>query len=430
MVLGAVFLSVTFRQLTGRGPSVWVLFLIGGLGTVATQVLSVAAAETVIAIQLPVFVFLFSLFLFAHALEDSGALDHLARWILGRARNPRDLPLVVFIGFGLLSGFLVNDALVLIGVPLLFVLARRLGTDARPLFLTLAFAVSVGSVLTPLGNPQNLLVSLSSGIRSPIALFLRYLALPTAANLLVGGVYVRWKYGRGVPSGAAPVESTSRASRIPLLPATAWGRRLWRFPVLWIFPVTLLVLLTTDITSEIVGGPGVPLYAVTFAGALMLLASSPHKVSLLQRVDWSILLLFAGLFIVVAGAQQGGVLTVLQSAFPIPPPGSRAGTLGAVLLTSLGGPQLVSNVPWVALQIPLLQGLGYSAATPVAWVALAAGSTLAGNVTLLGAASNLIVVERAERLGVRLGLREFVRDGLPLAAITVGILYLCLLLGL
>lgn len=91
---------------------------------------------------------------------------------------------------------------------------------------------------------------------------------------------------------------------------------------------------------------------------------------------------------------------------------------------------MVSNVPWVALQIPVLSGLGYGPGTPIIWMALAAGSTLAGNVTLLGAASNLILVESAEKLGVHIRLGEFVRHGLPLAAITITVLVVCLGLGL
>ncbi|EQD48263.1 citrate transporter, partial [mine drainage metagenome] len=83
-----------------------------------------------------------------------------------------------------------------------------------------------------------------------------------------------------------------------------------------------------------------------------------------------------------------------------------------------------------ALQIPILTGLGYTGGNILAWLALAGASTLAGNVSLLGAASNLIVAERADRSGVRLSLGEFVRYGLPLTGITVAILVLCLGLGL
>jgi len=132
----------------------------------------------------------------------------------------------------------------------------------------------------------------------------------------------------------------------------------------------------------------------------------------------------------VAGAVHGGVIASLDSVFPVPGPGHPTAALFAVVGTSIGATQLVSNVPWVALQIPVLTGLGYGSGTPIVWMALAASSTLAGNITLLGAASNLILVDAAAKLGVRVRLSEFVRHGVPLAAITIAVLLVCLSVGL
>ena len=151
---------------------------------------------------------------------------------------------------------------------------------------------------------------------------------------------------------------------------------------------------------------------------------------LTEDLPWSILALFVGLFLVVQASVEGGVIAAVEGLFPLPGPGSAPVSILALTATSLVGSQVVSNVPWVALQIPLLSGLGYSGSNVLAWLALAGASTLAGNVSLLGAASNLIVAERAERSGVRISLGEFVRYGLPLAGITVGILVAALLLGI
>lgn len=422
----AVFGTVLARQLAGSGPPLYLVFLGGGLAFVALGVLSPGGAEQAIAAELPVLVFLFSLFVFAAALERSGALEHLARWVVGRAKRPEDLPFVIFVGFGLLSAFLVNDALVLLGVPILFSVARTLRSEVRPLLLTLAYAVTVGSVLTPIGNPQNLLIASASGLPTPIATFLRYLLLPTVINLLVGGLYVRHRFGRSLapPLGAREPPHTS-----PLIPSGDWLPRLHRNPVLWVFPGTILVLFTTDLTAAITGGPTVPLYAITAGGAMLTLALGGGRSRALEDVDWSILLLFVGLFVVVAGAVSGGVVGELQSTLPIPPPGDPGTSAASAVLSSLLGAQLFSNVPWVTLEIPVLHGLGYSSGTPIAWIALAAGSTLAGNVTLLGAASNLIVVRQAEKLGVRLPLGAFVRDGLPISAFTILIVLAFLWIG-
>jgi Na+/H+ antiporter NhaD/arsenite permease-like protein len=316
-----------------------------------------------------------------------------------------------------------------IGVPILIGTAARLRTSAKPLLLVLAFSVTVGSTLTPFGNPQNLLVAVQSGLAFPVATFLRYLALPTAVNLLVGGWYLRAVFRRSLPA-AGPAYDAERHAAPRFWPDGPWARRLIERPVLAIFPATMLALVGLDLASALTSLPSVPVWEIALAGAVVLVLVSPHRATILQRANWSILLLFAGLFVVVAGAVAGGVITSLEQYLPVPGPGHPLPAIGAVIGSSLAGSQLVSNVPWVALQLPLLSGLGYGPGTPVIWMALAAGSTLAGNVTLLGAVSNLIVVDVAGRRGVKIGLGEFVRYGLPLTLITVGVLFGCLAVGL
>ena len=373
--------------------------------------------------------FLFAMFVLVGALESSGAIEHLADWFAGLAHRPEDLPLMLFVGFGLLSTIVVNDALVLVGVPVLIALARRTQLSPRPFLLSLAFAVTVGSVATPIGNPQNLLVAASSGLPSPFAEFLRFLLLPTLAALLLGGLYLRWVLRRGDPVPDGPFRS-AHAKAPPLFPPGDWYGRLRRFPVLWLFPAVLAATVTVDVTSAEVGGPAVPIYALPLAGALLLLAISPNRRPVLEGVNWTILLLFVGLFLVVGAAVEGGVIGYLASILPLPGPSTGLAALPAITVTSLLGPQVFSNVPWVALQIPLFQSVGYGASTPVAWMALAAASTLAGNLTILGAASNIILIDRAERLGEHISLGEFVRLGVPLTALSVALVLGFLAIGL
>lgn len=428
-MLASVFVAVVARQTTGRGPPVWALFVAGGFATTALGILSLTGAESALASSAPTLVFLFALFVFAAALQEAGALDHIARWLVGLARRPRDLPFVLFCGIGIAGALLVNDALVLIGVPILIGVAVRLRIDPKPLLLVLGYAVTVGSTLTPFGNPQNLLVAVQSGISSPVTTFLRYLALPTVVNLLLGGWYFRSVYGRSMPPDGEEYQR-ARASAPRFFPEGDWRRRLAERPVLWVFPGTMVVLVTLDVTSAVTRGPIVPVWETALAGAVLLMLVTADRSPILQRVNWSILLLFAGLFVVVAGAVEGGVIPAIAGLLPIPGPGHPGGALFAVVATSLGGVQLVSNVPWTALEIPVLSGLGYGGGTPIVWMALAAGSTLAGNVSLLGAVSNLILVDTAERQHITIRLTDFVRHGLPLTAITVTVLIVFLYFGL
>jgi Na+/H+ antiporter NhaD/arsenite permease-like protein len=248
-------------------------------------------------------------------------------------------------------------------------------------------------------------------------------------NLVAGAYYLRWRFARELqrPAGLEPV---TLGGPVRLLPWAGWRMRLARHPVLVLFPVTILVLVTLDVTAAVVRGPEVPVWLPAGVGAVVLLAVTPARLRVVRQVNWEVLVLFAGLFVVVGGVVHGGLVQAGEAALPLAGPGRPVAGLATIVLSSSAGAQLVSNVPWVALQIPLLSAAGYGPATPVAWVALAAASTLAGNMTVLGAASNVIVVDLAEKAGVKIGLRTFVQDGLPIAALSLGVLFLALLVGL
>ena len=427
-VVVAVFGAVVVRQILGRGPEVWAIFVVGAGATVLLGVLAPSGAGAAIVADGPVLVFLLALFLFADALEVAGALDHLARWLVGRTRTAAAVPALIFLGFGAATLFLLNDAMVVIGVPVLIGLAARMRTDARALLLPLAFAVTVGSVATPFGNPQNLLVAGESGIADPTWTFLRYLLVPTLINLGLGAAYVHARYARTMDRSSAEFESL-RASSPPLVPP-GFGRHVREHPVLVAFPATIVAILGIDLGASFLHGPLVPSWEIAAVGAAALLVLSPRRVRIVSTVSWRVLLLFAALFVVVAGAVAGGVIPGIERFLPILGPGHGNADLVRISAVSIVGPQLFSNVPWVGLQISVLGSLGYGAGTPIAWMALAGVSTLAGNVTLLGAASNLIVAELAEEAGISIRLGRFVRDALPLAAITIAVVVGCLAIGL
>ncbi len=428
-ILALVFGAIVVRQLFGRGPPIWGIFAVGALGTVASSTLSLGGTYSALTQAAPVLLFLFALFLFAGALERQGILDHAARWLIGRARSPADLPFVIFVGFSIAAAFLVNDALVLLAVPLLYGVAKRAKMDAKPLLLAVAFAVTIGSALTPMGNPQNLLISIASGLQAPVGTYLRYLLLPIAASIVLGALFVRWAFAArmGPPT---PEYDQLRAEAPPLFPNGKWGIRILQRPVIVLFPATMILLIFLDVGGTSLGLTPIPIWEIALGGALATLLVSEGRLALLRAVDARILVLFAGLFVVVGGAVAGGVIVSLENLLPIPAAGSASSALPSIFAPSVVASQVVSNVPWVALQIPVLTGLGYGASTPIPWVALGAASTLAGNVTFLGAASNLILVDRAERAGIQIRLAEFMRYGLPLAALSIGLTFAALWIGL
>lgn len=425
-----MFGAIVVRQLFGRGPPIWGIFVGGAVATVVSGTLSLGGTYSALTQATPVLLFLFALFLFAGALERQGVLDHAARWLIGQARSPADLPFVIFVGFSIAAAFLVNDALVLLAVPLLYGVAKRTKLDAKPMLLAVAFAVTIGSALTPMGNPQNLLISISSGLQAPVGTFLRYLLLPIAASIVLGALFVRWAFATRM-GPLTPEYDRLRAEAPRLFPNGKWGIRILRRPVIVLFPATMIFLIALDVGGASFSLPPIPIWEIALGGALATLFVSPGRLGMLRAVEVRILVLFAGLFVVVGGAVAGGVIGSLETVLRIPMvSGSSTAALPSIFATSVVASQVVSNVPWVALQIPVLTGLGYGGSTPIPWVALGAASTLAGNVTFLGAASNLILVDRAERVGIRIRLAEFMRYGLPIAALSLGLTLAALWIGL
>lgn len=155
--------------------------------------------------------------------------------------------------------------------------------------------------------------------------------------------------------------------------------------------------------------------AISCAALLILLGSNRPRRAL-QQVDWPLLLIFAGLFIVMCGVEKAGLVEHLVSQaggwFA-----ERAALVNISWVTLIVS-NLISNVPAVLLLSPLITVAGGGA---VAWLTLAMASTLAGNLTLIGSAANLIVLEGAEREGVHLGFSEYLRVGLPLTLLTIGL---------
>ena len=158
--------------------------LIGAALMVVFQIISVDSA--IKSINLDVIGFLFGMFSIVSALDRSGVLKVVAVRMLKSTNNHPDLILMVFVvGMGLLSAFLVNDTIALVGVPLIAHISRQVGIRPQILLIALSFGITIGSTMTPIGNPQNLLIALQSGISLPFITFIKILGIPTIINLIV-----------------------------------------------------------------------------------------------------------------------------------------------------------------------------------------------------------------------------------------------------
>jgi Na+/H+ antiporter NhaD/arsenite permease-like protein len=403
-VLLAVFTLIALRR-TGRlRLRIWQVMAGGALAVLASG--DIAPMDALAVIDLDVMAFLFGMFVLGEALLASGALYAFAyRW-LWRARSTDALVVALLVGAGVGSALLMNDTLAIVGTPLALRLAQEHRIDPRVLLLALAFAVTTGSVPSPIGNPQNLLIAVDGAFVNPFASFLAQLGPPTLFALAACyGVLrlVHWREFHRTPLEHAQVRIKDTA--LARLAGSGVG-----IVVALILAKSLLIAL---------GIPwGLRLSAIALAGALPILLASPRRGQILRRLDWQTLAFFSAMFVLMESVWRTGAFQALfrDLGVDLAAPTS---VLGVGVLLS----QLISNVPLVALYLPLLEQAG---AGEAARLALAAGSTIAGNLLILGAASNVIIAESAERRGVHLSFLDFARAGVPLTLVQVAIFWLFL----
>ena len=384
-------------------------------GAVATLLSGVIPLQTAYAsINLNVIFFLLGMFSIVAAMDLSGLLEYLTARMVRLSRTPQRALALVLFGIGLLSAFLVNDTLALTATPIMLGLSKQMRIKPSVLLITLALGVTIGSVMTPVGNPQNLLIALSSGIQNPMLDFLYYLVPPTIAGLAVTFLILRFCYRRDLAESAKSFET------IPLPPVR--DRTLARLSA-WAAGIVVVGFFLVGI-AQLVGLQGnLDLGTVSLLGAAIVYLLSGRRREILAGVDWGIIIFFMSLFIVVQGFWDSNALQLLLVYLPAISPSEIVVSLAVIILISLIFSQFLSNVPFVAVYIRVMQAAGFTGSNVKAWVALAGASTLAGGLSLLGAASNVIILEEAESRGSGFSSLEFSKVGLLVTIPNILILY-------
>jgi len=291
-------------------------------------------------------------------------------------------------------------------------LARKVDVKPKVLLLALAFAVTIGSVMSPIGNPQNLLIAIKGNITNPFVTFLQYLFVPTMLNLLAAYFLLKLFYRK-------------EFHRMPLTHSTEpiSDRGLARLSkVSLCLMVALIVAKIATVLADL--QIDFRLTYIALASALPIIVLSPKRLGVIRRVDWHTLIFFASMFILMTSVWDSDIfqsaINSMQNDMHLD-----FASRDVILTVSVLLSQLISNVPLVALYLPMLVQLG---APTKAMLALAAGSTIAGNLSILGAASNVIIIQKAEKkTGDTLTFLEFVRIGVPLTIINILIYYVFLL---
>ena len=366
------------------------------LGAVAMVVFGVLPLlDAYAAIDFDVLVFLLGLMLIVGYLEVGKFFEWAAEWVLRHAATPQRLLFGVVVGGGLLSALFVNDTVCLVVTPVLLAALGPLRVRPTPYLVGLAMGANVGSVLSITGNPQNMLVGIWSGA-SFGGFALRMLPVGLGGLAIAYG-YLRWAY------------------RTEL--GEPFRERLETVPVTLDRPLVVkgLALFGVAVVAWLAGG-SLPLVAIT-AGAAMVAVAQRDPAYAIDRVEWSLLLFFASLFVVMRGFEQTGAVAWLdRHALALVQGGSSWSAAAAVsgVITLLSN--LISNVPAVILWRDTVPNLPNP---DLVWRVLAMSSTFAGNLVLIGSMANLIVAERAEARGVRIGFLEYARVGVPVTLLTL-----------
>lgn len=388
----AIFLVTYIVVAVGRAPGLRIdragAALVGGSLMLAVGAVPLDALGKVI--DLPTLALLLGLMIVVGNLRLSGFFRLVNGWVVARARHPLQLLAAVVVSAGVFSAFLLNDAICLVMTPLVADIARRMRRDPVPYLLAVAMASNIGSTATITGNPQNILIGSFSHV--PYGRFAAALS-PVAAVGLVLTFLLIWLMHR---------EEFRRGDGLGAPPRPAHLHR----------PLALKALgVTVAVVAAFFAGVP-PAEAALVAGGAMLVTRIVRSERIYREIDWPLLLMFVGLFVVVGG---------FEAALLTPQIVAAVGRLHldqvpvlSVVTAALSN--LVSNVSAVLVLRPFM---GAAGEPDRAWLTVAMASTLAGNLTILGSVANLIVVQGARRAGVTIGFWAYFRVGAPLTVLTI-----------
>jgi Na+/H+ antiporter NhaD/arsenite permease-like protein len=349
------------------------------------------------AIDFDTIILLLGMMIVVANLRVSGFFRIVNRWIATHVRRPAVLLVAVIAASGVLSAFLVNDTICLVMTPLVLDFVRKLKRNPIPYLLAIAMASNIGSVATITGNPQNMIIGSLSHV--PYGTFVATLAPVAAAGLVIAALLIALVYRREF--------FTRERFAQQQMPSHYHGPLLAKTVIVTIAMVMLFFLGQPVAKVAIVGG------------AFLLLTRRVNPGKIYREIDWPLLIMFVGLFIVIAALEKTVITPDVVAAVGRLHLSDKAVLSGVTALLS----NLVSNVPAVLALKPFVAPLQDPQR---AWLVIAMASTLAGNFTLVGSVANLIVAQRAKAHGVEISFWSYFVVGAPLTVLTIvlGVLWL------
>jgi Na+/H+ antiporter NhaD/arsenite permease-like protein len=390
----ATFLAVYAGMALGRWPGLKIdrtgIAVLGAILLYASGI--VGNAMVLQAIDFPTLIVLFGLMVLSAQFAACGFYDWCSARIAATSASPAAILGLTVAVAGALSAVLANDVVVFAMTPMLVKGLSRRGLDPRPYLIALASAANAGSTATVIGNPQNILIGQVG--RLDFWGFAAACGPPALLGLLTvfGVVWLAW--GRSLNG------SVAREAGVEIPPLDRLG--------------VSKAIMATAVLLALFGTRLPHVSDVLIVTGVLLVSRRLATREVLGLVDWHLLVLFGGLFIVTAALAETGLPAEALAALTasgIEPKG-----LPALVLLTLVGSNTIGNVPTVVLLLAILRDLPSEM-----FYAMAALSTLAGNLLIVGSLANIIVVERAKDAGVTLSFFEHARCGVPIALISLAL---------
>jgi Na+/H+ antiporter NhaD/arsenite permease-like protein len=350
--------------------------------------------------------------------EQTGIFTYLALRVAQlSAGRPLRLVFLLAAVTGVLSAFLDNLTAILLVVPITLLLADRLGISPIPLVLTEVIASNVGGTATLIGDPPNIMIGTHVGELGFVDFIVNLAPVSLVTLGLVTGVlYLMFRAQLRIePARAAEVARLEPARDLREAPNVKRS---------------LAVLLGTIVAFFLHTPLHVEPAVVALAGAtVMLLVTTDDVEEALERVEWSTIFFFAGLFVIVGGLEERGIVAEVADAVADVTAGSRTAELLAILWAAAVGSALVDNIPFTAAMIPVVDELQAAEEFDDGrWWALALGACFGGNATLIAAAANVAATGVLERNGTPVSFVRFLAVGLPVTLLSLVIATVYLLL--
>lgn len=363
----------------------------------------VGQGEAFAAVDWNVIFLLIGMMIITNVAKRTGLFQYLAIKVAKFARGePVAILLLLAVTTAAISAVLDNVTTVLIIVPITFLIAVELGVSPTPFVVTLAMASNVGGTATLIGDPPNVMIGSAAGLG--FVDFLANTAPVVVVNLAALCLFAFVAFGKGLK-----VTNARKARVMAFDDSKAIEDRPLMIKSLAVLGLVVLAFLLHPIT-------GLEPATVAMGGAALLLLVAGYKEidEILGEIEWTTVLFFVGLFIIVAGLVETGAMAVASEAL-LRVTGGRIRETGLVMLWGSGIlSAAVDNIPFVATMIPLIQDMGSSlgaeAVRPL-WWALSLGACLGGNGTLIGASANVISVGISRKSGFPVSFWEFTKYG-------------------